>query len=130
MSDELRTFVAGCALEADEVFFVCCNGGGHAPIKPSSTAGYGFSKHGPSIRVVDQIRTACTSCGTRIIVNVLEGDPGYLLVGGEGNEQLFGVQGSTSKPPSELSSAEKQAIIRRMKAEGNPGSTGTSPNSS
>ncbi len=115
MPTELHTFVAGRALEHDETFNVKCNCNGNAPIRPESTAGYGFSKRGPSVRVVDKLVTKCLSCGAKITVNVLEGDPGYVLTGGEGREQLFCPQGSTSRPVDELSAQEQAQIIANMK---------------
>lgn len=112
---ELYTFVAGGALEADATFNVKCNCGGDAPITPRSTAGYGFSKKGPEVKVVDKIETRCPRCGTKITATVLEGDPGYVLTSREGIEALFLPQGSTSKPVSELSEVERRAIIAEMK---------------
>ena len=120
MPQDLHTFVAGRALEHDEVFNVQCNCGGYGPIKPESTAGYGFSKRGPLVRVVDKLTTDCQSCGAHITVNVLEGDPGYLLVGAEGSEQLFSPQGSTAKPVSELSIEEQMSVISKMKDRASP----------
>jgi hypothetical protein len=115
MSGALSTFVAGGALENDDTFNVKCNCGGDAPIKPKTTAGYGFSKKGPEIRVVDEIETKCTACGTKITAKILEGDPGYMLVGNAGAEFLFLPQGSTSTPVSELSPQEQADTIREMK---------------
>lgn len=115
MPGELYTFVAGGALENDDTFNVKCNCGGDAPIRPKSTAGYGFSKKGPEIKVVDKIDSVCGSCGTKITATVLEGDPGYLLTSNGGVESLFLPQGSTSPPVSELSPQERAAIIKEMK---------------
>ena len=115
MSTELHTFVAGRALEHDETFNVKCNCNGNAPIRPKSIAGYGFSKRGPSVRIVDKLVTKCLRCGANITVNVLEGDPGYVLTGGEGHEQLFCPQGSTSRPVDELTAQERAQIIANMK---------------
>jgi len=116
MSGDLYTFVAGGALESDATFNVKCNCGGDAPIKPKSTAGYGFSKKGPEIKVVDKIETKCVACGTKITATVLEGDPGYVLTANAGVESLFLPQGSTSPPVSSLSAAERAQIIKEMKA--------------
>jgi len=55
MTDELYTFVAGGALEAGKVFNVKCNCGGNAPITPASDKGYGFSKHGPEVKMVEAL---------------------------------------------------------------------------
>ena len=112
---ELYTFVAGGVLEHDATFNVKCNCGGNAPITPQSTAGYGFSKKGPLIKVVDKIETTCTQCGTKIIATVLEGDPGYVLTSANGIESLFLPQGSTSKPVAELTRNEQATMIAEMK---------------
>jgi hypothetical protein len=116
MSDGLSTFVAGGALESDATFNVKCNCGGDAPIKPKSSAGYGFSKQGPATKVVDEIETKCAACGTKITAKILEGDPGYMLVGNPGNESLFLPQGSSSAPVSDLTPEEGAEIIKEMKA--------------
>lgn len=115
MSDELFTFVAGGALESDSIFNVKCNCGGDAPIKPESTAGYGFSKKGLEVRVVDKIETKCSACGTKITATILEGDPGYILTANNGHEALFLPQGSTSVPISDLMPTEQAKIIKEMK---------------
>ncbi|MDZ7616963.1 MAG: hypothetical protein U1E05_08165 [Patescibacteria group bacterium] len=116
MSDGLITFVAGGALEDDVMFNVKCNCGGNAPIKPKSTAGYGFSKQAAATKVVDEIETKCTACGTKITAKILEGDPGYMLVGNPGRESLFLPQGSSSTPVSDLTPQEHAQIIKEMKA--------------
>lgn len=41
------------------------------------------------IKVVDQIETRCTSCGTKITAKILEGDPDYLLTSTNGAESIF-----------------------------------------
>ena len=116
MSGELHTFVAGGALESDTTFNVKCNCGGDAPIKPKSTAGYGFSKKGPEIKVIEKIETKCGECGTKITATILEGDPGYVLTKNGGVEALFLPQGSTSPPVSSLTPKEQADIIAEMKA--------------
>jgi hypothetical protein len=116
MSDELYTFVAGGALESDATFNVKCNCGGDGPIKPKSTAGYGFSKKGARLTVVDKIETKCTACGTKITASILEGDPGYVLTSTKGVEAIFLPQGSTSRPVSDLTPEERAQIIKEMKA--------------
>ena len=120
MSRELYTFVAGGALETDTTFNVKCNCGGDAPIMPKSTAGYGYSKKGPEIKVVDKFETKCTICGTKITAKILEGDPGFVLTSTNGVEALFLPQGSTSPPVSDLSAAERARIIKEMKARTKP----------
>jgi hypothetical protein len=68
-------------------------------------------------KVVDKLAAVCQSCGAPITAIVLEGDPGYVVTGGEGNEKLFLPQGSTSPPVSSLSAEEQSRIIAEMKAE-------------
>lgn len=116
MNDGLITFVAGGVLENDTTFNVKCNCGGSAPIKPMTTAGYGFSKQGPAIRVVDEIETKCETCGTKITAKILEGDPGYMLVGNAGSESLFLSQGSSSTPVADLTPQQRAQTINEMKA--------------
>lgn len=115
MSEKMFTMVAGGALEANTTFNVKCNCGGDAPITPESVAGYGYSKKGGATKVVDTLETKCLSCDTTIAVTVLEGDPGYVLTKKGDNEMLFLPQGSTSKPVSELTVGEHEAMIQEMK---------------
>ena len=115
MPEKLYTMVAGGALETDTTFNVKCNCGGDAPINPKSVAGYGFSKKGGATKVVDKLETRCLKCNTGIVVTVLEGDPGYVLTKNGNREMLFLPQGSTSKPVSELTVGEHEAMIHEMK---------------
>ena len=117
MGGQLYTLVAGGALEADTTFNLKCNCGGDAPITPKSTAGYGFSKKGPEVKVVDKIESTCSACGTRITATILEGDPGYVLTSNNGVDALLLPQGSTSSPVSRLTPAERAQIIQQIKAQ-------------
>jgi hypothetical protein len=113
----MYTMVAGGALEQDAEYNVKCNCGGDAPIKPKSVKGYGFSKKGGVVKIVDKFETICTECDTPIVAMVLEGDPGYLLTQNGGIESLFLPQGSASTPVSELSHKDREDIIDHMKVQ-------------
>lgn len=109
--------VAGGALEADTPFEVRCNCGGTAPLTPRSVKGYGFSKKGGAVKVVDRLAARCESCRAKITAIVLEGDPGYVLTSNGGVDELFLPQGSSSPPVSSLSNEQRQRIIESMKAD-------------
>jgi hypothetical protein len=54
----------------------------------------------------------CPRCESRIKMIVIEGDPGYIIgADPDGTPKLLPVQGSSTPDPSQLSAAERAAIL-------------------
>lgn len=96
---DLFTFVAEVALQRGQPIPIKCNCGGVITIMPP----------------MQEELVVCPSCESRIKINVLSGDPGYVMgVTPEGEPMLIPVQGS-SKEKLEISEAERQQALEEIR---------------
>ena len=97
---DLYAFVAGAALESGNPFQLECNCGGMVTILPPFQDEYVF----------------CPRCESKIKMLVVEGDPGFIIgADPDGSPKLLPVQGSERPHPSELTAAEREAILQQVK---------------
>jgi len=97
---DLYAFVAQAAIETGRPFPLECNCGGVVTIMPPFQDEY----------------VICARCESRIKMLVIEGDPGYIIgADPDGTPKLLPVQGSSKPHPNTLSTAEREAILERVK---------------
>jgi hypothetical protein len=97
---DLYTFVAGAALQRLVPFPLECNCGKVITILPPFQDEY----------------VVCPGCESRIKMLVIEGDPGYIIgADPDGSPRLLPVQGSSKPHPNQLSSAERGAILSKVR---------------
>ncbi len=96
---DLFTFVAEVALQKAQPIPIKCNCGGVITIMPP----------------MQEELVICPNCESRIKINVLSGDPGYVMgMTPEGEPMLIPVQGS-SKEKLEISEAERQKALEEIR---------------
>lgn len=96
---DLFTFVAEVALQRAQPIPIKCNCGGVITIMPP----------------MQEELVICPNCESRIKINVLSGDPGYVMgMTPEGEPMLIPVQGS-SKEKLEISEAERQRALDEIR---------------
>jgi DNA-directed RNA polymerase subunit RPC12/RpoP len=99
---DLYTFVAGAALETGKPFQLVCNCGGVVTIMPPFEDEY----------------VVCPRCESRIKMLVMEDDPGYIIgKDTDGTLKLLPVQGSSIPHPDELSPAERENVLAKIRTQ-------------
>jgi len=97
---DLYTFVAEAALQGGAPFPLECNCGKVITIMPPFQDEY----------------VVCPGCESRIRMLMIGGDPGYIIgADPDGSPTLLPVQGSSKPHPSQLSAAERDAILSKIK---------------
>ena len=101
LKPDLVTFVAEVAVEAGDPIPISCNCGGIITIMPP----------------LQEELVVCAKCESRIKLQVLSGDPGYVVGRApDGEPMLIPVQGS-SKEMLEISPQERREMLERIKKE-------------
>jgi len=96
---DLFTFVAEIALQSGQPVPITCNCGGVITIMPP----------------MREDIVVCPRCESRIKLNVLSGDPGYVMgMSPDGEPMLIPVQGS-SKEKLEISEDERQRALNEIR---------------
>ena len=96
---DLFTFVAEIALHKGQAIPITCNCGGVVTIMPP----------------MQEDLVVCPRCESRIKINVLSGDPGYVMgMTPDGEPMLIPVQGS-SKEKLEISEEERQRALANIR---------------
>jgi|GEM_PF-1474415 len=99
---DLFTFVAEIALQNGQPVPITCNCGGVITIMPP----------------MQEDLVVCPRCESRIKINVLSGDPGYVMgMTPDGETMLIPVQGS-SKEKLEISAEERHRVLDEIKQKG------------
>lgn len=96
---DLFTFVAEIALQRGQAVPISCNCGGVITIMPP----------------MQEDLVVCPSCESRIKINVLSGDPGYVMgMSPDGEPMLIPVQGS-SREKLEMSAEERRRVLEEIR---------------
>ena len=99
---DFYTFVAGAALERGEPFAVNCNCGGVVTVMPP----------------FQERSVVCPVCESSIGIQIIEGDPGYIIGRNpSGDPMLIPVQGSSAKPLESMAEHERQEILKKAEEE-------------